>query len=298
MRNIKFDFIKGVACICVVFQHINFPETFGTIIDHLCNFAVPIFLMISGYYSFQIKPVVIKKRLKKLSFIFICAYALFFAYHFAFAFKEHCVGMWLSENFTILTPIKFIVFCTVDFAIPLWYLIAIIETYLLWYLIIQNNKQSIFLRVLPLLFLLQILLTSYCETVGSEWFWKINFFTRALPWFLLGYWLNTERASHIRNQNNILLIMFIVFGISIVLLKYFIQTPVDISVVGYIPYCLGIFILCLKEPTSSTCKLLEFVGKELSLYVYIFHVVVGGGSDIPLQNTFGNKYNRNRLLMD
>lgn len=50
VRNNFLDYIKGIACIGVVFIHCSFPYVFGDIIANLAAFGVPMFFMISGYY--------------------------------------------------------------------------------------------------------------------------------------------------------------------------------------------------------------------------------------------------------
>lgn len=41
--NYCFDFIKGIACICVVFMHCEFPGVLGTAIQCVSRFCVPFF---------------------------------------------------------------------------------------------------------------------------------------------------------------------------------------------------------------------------------------------------------------
>ena len=50
-RNPMLDFIKGIACICVVFIHVTFPDRFGLILKNICGYAVPLFFVIAGYYA-------------------------------------------------------------------------------------------------------------------------------------------------------------------------------------------------------------------------------------------------------
>lgn len=126
--NYKLNFIKGIGCLSVIFIHVRFPGIFGTCISKMAGFAVPNFLMISGYYAYEKDPEVIKKRLKKIILLFLYAYILFFT--LKIFGNNDSLGMWLCSNFNWQTPIKYIVFCTIDFAIPLWYLIAMIEIYI------------------------------------------------------------------------------------------------------------------------------------------------------------------------
>ena len=50
--NFFFDFIKGIACICVVFMHCEFPGRLGIAVQAVSRFCVPFFFMLSGYYSY------------------------------------------------------------------------------------------------------------------------------------------------------------------------------------------------------------------------------------------------------
>lgn len=51
-HNFCLDFIKGIACICVIFMHCEFPGTLGVVVQCMSRFCVPFFFMVSGYYSF------------------------------------------------------------------------------------------------------------------------------------------------------------------------------------------------------------------------------------------------------
>lgn len=51
--NYCLDFIKGIACIFVVFMHCEFPGILGTAVQAISRFCVPFFFMISGYFCFR-----------------------------------------------------------------------------------------------------------------------------------------------------------------------------------------------------------------------------------------------------
>ena len=42
--NVKLNFLKGIACMGVVFIHITFPGLFGQIVLCASGYAVPVFL--------------------------------------------------------------------------------------------------------------------------------------------------------------------------------------------------------------------------------------------------------------
>ncbi|WP_295073981.1 acyltransferase family protein [uncultured Fibrobacter sp.] len=129
-RNEVLNLLKGLACIAVVFIHIKFPGVVGIIFgSSLTHFAVPSFLMIAGYFAFGKDETVIKRRLIKILKIFAFGYLCFLGYNVLFQVLRGSVIEWLALNFKYTTPIKYAVFCTIDFAIPLWYLIAMAEAY-------------------------------------------------------------------------------------------------------------------------------------------------------------------------
>lgn len=210
-KNQMLNFIKGIACIGVVFIHVMFPGIVGEIVSKLSQFAVPVFFMIAGYYAFGSNDEIIKRRLFKIIRIFIFAYLCFFCYSGILYAKNAMLVTWLRMQCTWKTFVKFIVFCNIDFAIPLWYLIAMIEIYLVWYIVVRKKKVQLVLYFIPILFLAQVVIITFCETRGLAWFWKTNFLTRALPWFLLGYFIH-EKDNKIGIYNNWVYGFSIIFG--------------------------------------------------------------------------------------
>ncbi|SEL72552.1 Acyltransferase family protein [Butyrivibrio sp. ob235] len=202
-RNESIDKLKGVACLGVVFIHIPFPGMIGSIVSYVCAYAVPVFYMIAGYYAYNKNENVIRRRLVKICKIAMFSFALFFLYYFGMACYINRIWEWINSIFNFETIVKLIVFCSVDFAIPLWYLIAQIETYLFWYFVVKYKKEQIMVRIMPLLFIIQVIITTICETIGASWYLKINFITRSLSWFVLGYYINSvseKKIQYIKNR--------------------------------------------------------------------------------------------------
>ena len=49
-HNHCFDFLKGIARVCVVFMHCEFPGVLGTVIQTISRFSVPFFFMLSSTF--------------------------------------------------------------------------------------------------------------------------------------------------------------------------------------------------------------------------------------------------------
>lgn len=63
--NYAIDFFKGIACICVVFMHCEFPGVFGTAVQAVSRWALPFFFMISGYYAYYDRNMGYKNNAKR-----------------------------------------------------------------------------------------------------------------------------------------------------------------------------------------------------------------------------------------
>lgn len=286
-RNTMLNLLKGFACIGVVLIHITFPGMVGEIVKITSAYAVPVFFMIAGYYAFGKNEETVKRRLIKIVKIFIFAYFVFFVFKALLAFKNNELTEWLASSYSIKEIVKSVVFCTIDFAIPLWYLIAQIETYIFWYFAVKLKKENLIVRVLPVLFIIQVVLTTFCETNGLEWFWRVNFVTRSLTWFALGYYLHTVPEEKIKKLSDKKIIVCALVGLIIVLIPTVFGLKIKFTSVGYIPFATALFVMALKHGERSICKPLEYLGDKLSLWIYIFHVPTSMMLKLVLKTLFG-----------
>lgn len=270
--NIMLNFLKGLACIGVVFIHITFPGKVGEIIKYASAYGVPIFFLIAGYFAFGKNEDVIKRRLLKICRIFVFGYLIFFSFNALIALKNHELMDWLANNYSIKSLAKYVIFCTIGFAIPLWYLMAQIETYVFWLITVRLKKEYLIIKCIPVLFLLQVLLTSFCETMDFSWFWKINFVTRSLAWFALGYYIHSIPDERIKRINEKKVVLVAIMGLAIVLIPVVFNLKLKFSSLGYVFYATALFLIALKYGERSICKPIEYLGDNLSLWVYIFHV--------------------------
>ncbi len=276
-ENKVLNFLKGIGCLAVIFIHVKFPGKFGEMISLLCQFAVPIFLMISGYYAYKCDESVIKRRLIKIIRIFIFSFIIWSLYSIAIMLlKGNSLINYVIATFTLKSLLKMVVFCTIDYAIPLWYLIAMIETYIAWYLIIKHHKNSLryICIYIILLFIFHIVLTIICETNNFDWYLKINFLSRSMNWFLLGYSFNYLDKKKIKKIRLEFLILAYLLGAFLAMVPTILSTTIKFSCVGIIIFSITIFVLALKFPNKSFNKTIEYIGKNLSLNIYIFHSLI------------------------
>ena len=274
-KNEMINLLKCAGCICVVFIHIPFPGVFGALTVKLSTFAVPVFFMISGYYSNKCDYKTIGRRLKKSLLIFIYGYICFIACKVWFLIKDNMLFEWFRETYTVKSLMKFVVYLIVDSAAPLWYLVAIIEIYIFWFFICKKNKEEKLLNCLPYLFIIHIILCVYRDTNDLPWNWGMNFVTSGLVWFLLGYFFSSYRGNEVvKFISNTGCYLLIFIGLFISMLPHLIDFSINFSSCGTVFYVIGLFLYAIKNSSNQVPKIISYIGSKLSLHIYILHVPI------------------------
>lgn len=273
-RNNCLNILKCIACFGVVFIHASFPSVFGVIIKYMSTFAVPVFFMIAGYYSFGCNDAKIKKRFIKIVKILIFAVLWFLAWEILIQIKNHTLFSWIINNFSWKMPIKFFAFCTISWAIPLWYLIAMAETYLLWFFVVRHKLEDKATKLTWMFFIFGVALTIIVESLSLDWSLKINFVGRAMPWFLFGYLVHQKYESKLQSVRDRTLFVVASVGWIITLSAILLNTTINYNYLGVVLTAPSLFLIAIKHPNIAISKLIEYIGEKLSLFIYIFHPLI------------------------
>lgn len=277
-RNNCLNLLKCIACIGVVFVHVTFPGTFGEIVKYTASaFAVPLFFMIAGYYSFGCTYNKIKKRFIKIVKILVFAIIWWFLYRSVLNIQDNTIIEWLASIFTWKTLVKFFAFCTISWAIPLWYLIAMAETYFVWMFIVQYKAEAKATNLTYLFFALGAILSVIVDTFGLNWSYKINFICRAMPWFMFGYLVKERYESELPDIKNTTLLSIAIVGWIISLSAIILKTPVNYYYVGVLLTAPSLFLIGVKNSNIRISRAVEYIAEKLSLFIYIFHSIVSAG---------------------
>ena len=276
-RNDCLDLIKCIACIGIVFIHVTFPGQFGQNLAVMFHWAVPFFIMVSGYYAFGCDETVVKRRLLKILRILLFGTVLFFLISVIYPIKDNRLMFWLAENFNQRTLPYLFVFCTIRWAIQLWYLIAMAETYLLWLLAVKRGWQDAMVKMTWPLFLIGFIWGLWIQSLNLDeqriWSYQKIFLLSALPWFLLGYLMRERYSAFWKRIGNKQLLAAAFTGFMLLILF---RSVVGAAYFGRIVVASSIFMLGLKNPEIKFGKTAAYVGNKLSLYVYIYHTCIAG----------------------
>lgn len=277
-RNFMFDFLKGIACIGVVFIHVAFPGQIGVIIGVLSRFAVPLFFMISGYFAYNeygnAKNIIIR-RAKKILRITIYSLFLYILFTLASCTYNHSLNYIIKLLSYISLWVKMLILGNFDvfYAPHLWFLPSLLYAYLVLYIVDVKNLYKLAYKCIPLLFILRILVCIITETFNMSWHLNSNFFVCALPYLLLGNYIAYNKA--LKNKwSNYTLIITIIVSSMLSVIWFMGNWKINITEIGTLVFSISLFIFANNNPQKSISKKVEILGSTYSLYVYIIHIII------------------------
>lgn len=279
----SFDILKFIASFFVVYLHTGQPA--ANLFLSPSRIAVPLFFAISGlfYYSNNKDKLLskTKKAVKKLTVIYIISLLTYTIYGL-----YEC---YINDDFSPIIQISYVKIlnlitrCTspiMPYGFHLWFIIALIETYLLALLIYSkiknsNTKTILFISMMSYI-LITVIVKGYIPTIFHTRtlgiiFSNVIFF--ALPFFILGYYV-AENHNNLTKINDKKLITGIILSIIILLWEFQIIGN-KTAYFGIIPFVFLILIYSFKhQPEAKIYIFISKLGEKYSLLTYILHPLV------------------------
>lgn len=266
-KNQSISLIKGIACICVVFIHCQFPGKFGEFMVALGRFAVPFFALVTGYFAYfadrNIGIIVAQKRLKDIIRLTIISSAICILFN---SVTSHISGG--AETLDLKTIIVFILFNRASFlSSAMWYLFALIYVYILWINALKLQKEKYLVKIAPVLLIINIFST---EVLRLPWYVSGNFLFTVFPFFAIGNYLHSKKIKATKRivvvflaANILLLIEYIFFGASFL----YVGSAIEAISLLVIAENDGI----VRNSTNKLVKGLCYLGERLSMMIYVVH---------------------------
>lgn len=295
-RYDSFDSIKGLACIGVVFIHVLFPEPWKDTVKCMSRFAVPVFFLISGFFFTKdgrsCSAGKTGEKIRHIMLLILNA-AVFFAL-FQLVFKPLENPKWnpsayLAERATAGRLVKlFITNDPLAFS-HLWFLLALLYIYLFALLFFGNGKRLGWAGWMGFIMLLgYTLLQEFTnvlhalhlragipipESDQTIWFSSLFFF-RGLSFFLIGIALRRhEQQIRSRKLPKPLFLFLFLFFLGVTAWEWTKTNNHTQYYVSSIFAACTLLILAIQWPGWHP-RFLHWLGRELSIYVYIFHIPV------------------------
>ncbi len=294
-RNTTLNFFEFLAACLIIFIHIRFPGVFGTLVDGLGRFGVPLFFTVSGFYL--IKPGMTKEELRKklktriirVTKLLIFAACIYFVLDFSLAaFGSHSTGLvdWFKTTFGLKQLLKLIIFNVPLFSVPNWFMLALIYSYLVIYIFANIFLTKKWIKYLfCILMVVCIFLRFTMNLTGASifgvelsvgYFYR-NWFVTGLPFISLGmlFKQNEEKIKNISIKLIIILLVisFIVQPLEAYILSLFDDKGMDTHL-GNILCVFAIIALSIKKP--DLFRKSKFINQKgnYTMFIYIFHSAV------------------------
>lgn len=278
-ENSCLNFIKGLACIGVVFMHSTFPYPYGQVISFLFKFAMPIFFFTSGYYAYyEDRDRVMgssKRKAKRILKITVCAELLYFIIGLLTAVLSGDATSYV-QNIQLNRFVYAIFMSSPLFNGTLWFLYALFGSYILLLLWSRTKLQKTGLVFILVVLIGHIVIRTILKIIEVPWYdagYFRNAYIYGFPMLLLGFYIK-------KYENKLLKIpdkwcLFGIGGGTICMFgEYFCSRKVLDFYIGTMLVAICLFILSLKHAKNPVIPFIEYVGKKLSLYVYIVHIFV------------------------
>lgn len=274
-KNKTLNILKLFAAILVVCIHCKFPGQFGNIIINIARVSVPIFFIISGFYSYNNSSEKLRKKIKHIfCLIIICNLIYFIWYILLSLFQNNSLKEIFIDIFNIKSIIKFFIFNDNILRTHLWFLNALLYLYILKYLYERFFKDkikfNIIISMISIIFIFVCyIMLSICfeNTLADKTYLIRNFVFIGIPFFWMGILLNKYKTDK-KVSNKTLIIFTVISLINVLVESYFYNSEVYI---GTIIMAITLMLLCIKNPNCFQFEILEKFGAKLSLYIYIFH---------------------------
>lgn len=272
--NYCIDFIKGIACIFVVFLHCEFPGILGIAVQAISRYCVPFFFMVSGYYCYKNIPVSIEERKKKVRHILEIT-IISSLFYILFALFQYWIWGDISLSVSKKDVIVFVLFNQMKVIVSqMWFLWALLYVYIayLWFGGLDYYKRHSLLIALVCLILYVILAQGlHVAGVSVPNFVYKNWLIEGLGFFTLGYVIH-QYHDKIMISNTALIVLFCGFTLLCLLERYLLGRDFGVNICS-MPQVFALFLYGVNNPYKYEGVMQRF-GKTCSMYVYILHPFV------------------------
>lgn len=272
--NYCLDWIKGIACIFVVFLHCEFPGILGIAVQAISRYCVPFFFMVSGYYCYKSSHVSLAKRKRKVIHILkITIYASLF--YILFALLQYWIWGDVSLSVTTKDAIVFALLNQMKIIVSqMWFLWALLYVYIIYIWLGGANvykNNTIIITIVCLLLYICLAQGLHVAGISVPNFIYKNWLVEGLGFFTLGYVLHQYR-ERIKVNNCVLLVLFFLFTFLSLVERYLLGRDFGVNICS-IPQVIVLFLYGVNNPEKHE-GLLQRLGQTCSMFVYILHPFV------------------------
>ena len=260
----------------VVFIHVLFPGKLGFSMESIARFAVPLFFIISGFFSYNITIKKIKTRIRHIACLFLASVLLYTLW---------CSSMYLLDNnitgliehfakyLDINNWTKFLFFNVTISYMHLWYLVALVYVYIaLFFAKKCNIKDNTIFWGSCILLIIHFIINYSVISMGMDIKGYVvrNYLTMGIPFFGLGM-ICKKYENKIKKVPSSYYVLIILIGLIETVLVRLCVAKNELYI-GSVLIALSFMGLAVRysEKTYSE-KIILFT--RCSSYIYIVHMI-------------------------
>ena len=272
-RNVKFDALKGLACVLIVFIHRPFPGLIGDIISGIARSGVAVFFISSGFYTYYENDNIILQQLPhKISHVKrILIGALLFYLIWESFIRWYGSGFasmynWIMTHvIDVKTWYKVLVWDYDPFAGHLWFLFALLRCYLLFYIMVKS-KLLRYAKICSAVCMIGVLVL---QKICADMLYYRNGWLYGLGFFLMGYLLAENKEKMLKTENGC---FWIAVGVIVTIIECFISKKQQMYI-GTIITAVNSFAITCKNPSvkNQVVSFFALLGEKYSMLIYIVH---------------------------
>ena len=280
-RNYTMDVLKAIFAICVILVHFPFPGDIGTVFSTIGITGVIFFFLNSGYHAYDIddnkacKKIMGRfKRNLKITLIVLGIYLVLMTLEAVIGgyFDEYLgyyTNPWLVPRILLLGDFSFMK------ADQLWFMVALLYSYLILFLLHKFKIAKYSYYALPIFLIFRIGVETYVNTAGADWHLTSFFLASGFPIMLLGHYLRAKKEAFLKAPLYVTIILTVI-SISLMYATVYVNV-FDINCAQFFKIwtAFELFILALKVPGSKEVPVIGVIGRKYSLYIYLFHFLIG-----------------------
>jgi surface polysaccharide O-acyltransferase-like enzyme len=261
----------------VVFIHVPFWGKTGAVIESLARFAVPLFFVSSGYFSYRLPAEKFKKRIVRILSLYAVAAPIFLlakCAEFLVFGNSHELFQFLATYLDLNTLIKLFVFNEPVSSLHLWFLLALVYVYITFHFAakVGVREKVVFIPCFVLLFL-RLLLDEVFGAFGIvvPAFLYRNFLLTGIPFFGMGM-LAKKYEESIRGFSNLSVIISLIIGAAATLFSRFMFERCELYL-GSLLLLYAFVVISIKYSHLTYHRSLTVLA-SCSTYIYIVHALL------------------------
>jgi len=276
-KNQTLELLKLLASYMVVFIHVPFYGKIGTAMNALARFAVPLFFLISGFYSYNTSHIKIKKRIVHIIHLLAFSTILYTVYNAVlFLYNNDLEGLfqYFNKYLNLKAMLKLLMLNVPVHATHLWYLLALIYVYFIAYFTFKYklNEKFIFIASFSLL-TIHLFMGEFLSTLGYKTpiILVRNFALFGMPFFGIGM-LVKKYENLLRKIPSSVIFISAITGISETLFSRLLFGTNELYI-GSMLILFAIIIIFIKYDDKKYPPLLSSLD-GCGTYIYILHILL------------------------